>query len=108
MTTMSAFKLTKKKGQDRKVNSFCRLQHQLMHAGSGHRLLRKWKVESGAAKPRRPLVHVVGTEKIAGLTGDDIKGGVIEVCQIHGGALGRTKVAADRFDGVAEIGRAHV
>ncbi len=56
--------------------------------------------------PGGPLVHEPGAERVAGLAEDEVEGGVVEVGEVGGEALGGAEGAADLFDGgvVAALG----
>ncbi len=62
--------------------------------------------EGRAVVPGGPLVHEPVTGGVAGLAEDYVEGGVVEVGEVGGEALGGAEVAADLFDGggVAGLG----
>ena len=62
--------------------------------------------EGGAVVPGGPLIHEPGAGGVAGLAEDYVEGGVVEVGEVGGEALGGAEVAADLFDGggVAGLG----
>ena len=49
--------------------------------------------------PGGPLVHEPGAGGVAGLAEDYVEGGVVEVGEVGGEALGGAEVAANLFDG---------
>jgi hypothetical protein len=53
---------------------------------------------SGVAVPLGELIHEPGTERIAGLTEDEVECGVIEVAEVDGEALGWSKDMTDLLD----------
>ena len=55
--------------------------------------------EGGAFVPGGPLVHEPGAGGVAGLAEDEVEGGVVEVGEVGGEALGGTEGAAYLFDG---------
>ena len=54
--------------------------------------------------PGGELVHEPGADGVAGLAEDDVEGGVVEVAEVGGEALGGAEGAADLFDGGAVAG----
>src|SRR5579872_926428 len=72
-----------------------------MGASGGDRLIGKGEAESLPVIPSGPLVQIVGAEKIARLASDDVEGGIVEVGEIDGGALGGAEVASHSLDSVA-------
>src|SRR5438270_14090829 len=65
--------------------------------GTLHSLLAERQSESRPSVPIRPLVHVVGTQKIPALSRDDVESRLIQVRQIRGKSLGGTMMAGDRL-----------
>src|SRR6185437_11799724 len=74
--------------------SLCRLQLQPMLGGSVHRCIGKRQRERCSAVPGGELIFVMRAEQMAGLAGDDVKRGMVEIGEIHRHALGWTKISA--------------
>src|SRR3954468_6278232 len=66
--------------------------------------MREGKREARTAVPGLPLVHVIRTEDLAGLSGHDVGEGTVEVPHVDGEALRSAEAASCGFDGVAVAG----
>src|SRR4051812_30015556 len=67
-------------------------------------VMREGKREARAAVPGLPLVHVIRTEDLAGLSGHDVGEGAVEVPEVDGEPLRSAEAASGSFHGVAVAG----
>ena len=59
------------------------------------------QLERVAFVPGLPLVHVIGTEKISSLTGDQVQRALVQIGQVHRQTLRRPMAARYRFHRIA-------